>query len=514
MASDPQTPQPPINRPMILASMLLSTTMTALDSTIANVALPHIAGSVDASSDQVTWVLTSYIIAAAIMTPTSGWLAGRFGHKRTFITAIIGFTIASALCGAAQSLSEIVLFRFLQGLFGALMMPLSQSALLAIFPGPSRGPIMAAWGSAAMVAPIAGPVLGGFLTDAFSWRSVFYINLPIGVLCSLGMFTFFPDRRPSGRTRFDSLGFLLLAVTLTAYQLMVDRGQTNDWFSSPEIRAEAFIAGLALILFLVHATTFDDPFVPLVLFTDRNFVSAILLIGALSILVFSALALLPTMTQNVLGYPVATAGLVMAPRGIGGMISFFVAGRLVGRIDHRILIVTGLLLFSSAFARMSHFSLQMDATDLAWTGFSQGLGTGLVFTPLSVLSYATLDPRLRTHGTGVFALMRSLGQASGVSIMQLLLVRNIQTVHARLTEGVRPDNPLAHAPWLAPPFSLSNPVGMAALNGEVTRQASMVAYVDMFHLMSYGAVLVIPLVLLMKKPGAQAIKTMDVIEEV
>ena len=344
MASDPQTSQPPVNRSLIAASMLLATMMTSLDSTIANVALPHIAGSVNASSDQVTWVLTSYIIAAAVMTPTSGWLAGRFGHKRTFMAAVIGFTVTSALCGAAQSLSQIVLFRFLQGLSGAMMMPLAQSALLNIFPGSERGPIMAAWGGAAMVAPILGPVLGGYLTDAFSWRSVFYINLPIGVLCLAGMATYFPDRRLLKRTRFDGLGFLLLAVTLTAYQLMLDRGQTNDWFASPETCIEASICGLGFVLFLTHSATFSDPFVPLVLFKDRNFVSAILMIGALSILVFSALALLPTMTQSLLGYPVATAGLVMAPRGIGGMISFFLAGRLVGKIDHRILIIIGLFL--------------------------------------------------------------------------------------------------------------------------------------------------------------------------
>jgi len=509
MAIDAAPTEPPINRAMVTVSVMLATIMTALDTTIANVALPHMAGSVNASADQITWVLTSYIVATAIMTPMTGWLAGRLGRKRVFVISIIGFTLASALCGAAQSLGQIVLFRLLQGVFSAAMMPLSQAVILDTYPTPSeRGPAMAIWGVGVMVAPIVGPVLGGWLTDDFSWRWVFYINLPIGVLCLLGVMSFIRDDRASVRVRFDLLGFSLLAVALAAFQLMLDRGQNNDWFQSTEIQIEATVAALALFLFVIHSATAKAPFLPLALLRDRNFVTAAALSVCVGMLVFSVLALLPPMCETLLGYPVVTTGLVTAPRGIGGLVSMIAVGQLVSRLDNRLIIASGLALFAASFFGMSHFSLQMDASAIAWTGFIQGLGIGLVFMPLTTLAFATLSPALRGDGAGVYALVRNLGQSAGVSIMQSLFTYLSVVVHARLTEPIRADNPLVSR--LGPAMSLGTTQGRIALDGEVTRQAAMVAYVDIFHMMGIGSLLLIPLVLMLQKPSRRGPREMMV----
>jgi MFS transporter, DHA2 family, multidrug resistance protein len=491
--------QPAPNRPMMMISIMGAMIMTVLDQTIANVALPHMAGSVSASADQITWVLTSYIIAAAIMTPTTSWLASRFGRKQVFLVSIIGFTAASAACGAAQNLDQIVIFRVLQGGCGAAMAPLSQAVMLDAYPYEERGPIMAIWGMGIMIAPICGPILGGWLTDNFTWRWVFYINLPVGVFAAIGVWTFLHEEDRGHRVRFDIMGFALLSLMLGAFQLCLDRGQNKDWFQSPEIVVEAGLAGLALVLFVIHSLTTDDPFLPLDLLKDRNFTAATVLGLAVGLLVFSVLALLPTMTQTLLGYPVMTAGMVAAPRGIGSLISMAVAGRLVGRVDARILIIGGLLLFAASFLGMSTFDLQMDSWAIVWTGVVQGLGTGLVFTPMSVLAFATLAPNLRTYGTGVFTLVRNLGNSAGISIMEATFVSNTQVVHARLAGGISPENPNAVAA-LGGASAMSSPVTMAGLNGQVTAQASMVSYIDVFHLMFLTTLAAIPLVLLLRKP--------------
>ena len=499
------------NRGMITISIMLATIMTALDTTIANVALPHMAGSVSASADQITWVLTSYIIATAIMTPMTGWLAGRFGRKNVFMISIIGFTAASAACGAAQSLEQIVLFRVLQGIFGAAMMPLSQAVMLDLFTLEERGPAMAVWGMGVMVAPIIGPVLGGWLTDDFSWRWVFYINLPVGVLCIAGVMTFLHDDANLEKRRFDITGFALLSIMLAAFQLFLDRGSNNDWFHSVETQLEAATAALALILFLIHSFLAEKPFIPMDLFRDRNFSAAAVLGVAVGLLVFSVLALLPPMIETLLGYPVITTGLVTAPRGIGSLVSMFFVGRLVGRIDTRLIILTGLTMFAVAFYQMSHFNLLMNAYLIATTGFIQGLGTGLVFMPMTTLAFATLAPSMRADGTGVFTLVRNLGNSAGISIMQAIFTSLNQTVHARLVQNLTPEN--ANAKAYLPPSALSTTLGQASLNGEVSRQAAMVAYVDVFHLMFITCILMMPLLLLLKpanaappKPGEGAIE--------
>lgn len=488
------------HRGLITASIMLATVMNSLDTTIANVALPHMAGSVSASADQITWVLTSYIVAAAIMTPMTGWLAGRFGRKKVFMISILGFTAASALCGAAQSLEQIVGFRLLQGVFGAALIPLSQAVLMDIYPAEQQGPAMAMWGMAAILGPIVGPALGGWLTDDFSWRWVFYINLPLGALAFAGVSSFIHDHKHEEKIPFDFMGFMLLSVAIGSFQLFLDRGDDRAWFESREIWIEASLAALALGLFVFHTATAERPFLPRAMLRDVNFITATAFGFFIGILLFSTLALLPPMMETLMGYPVVTTGLVTAPRGVGSLLSMFLVGQLIRRVDPRLIILTGLIISAGALYGMTRFSLQMDSALFIWTGLFQGVGIGLIFVPLTTLAFATLNPTLRADGAGVFTLVRNLGSSAGISIMQALHTSNTQIIHSGMVEHLRPDNPLARAPWLAAPFSLTNPAGVALLDGEVDRQASMIAYIDDFRLMLFVALALAPVLLLMRRP--------------
>jgi DHA2 family multidrug resistance protein len=498
-APDPAAPT--ANRAAITISIMLATIMQAIDTTIANVALPHIQGSLSAAQDQITWVLTSYIVAAAIMTPLTGWLAGAFGIKRVFLISVAGFTAASVLCGLADSLAQMVLFRLLQGVCGAALMPLSQAVLLRVNPPERHGQAMAVWGTGAMVGPIVGPALGGWLTDNYNWRWVFYINLPIGIIAFLGILVFIHETGHARRERFDFFGFAALGIAIGALQMMLDRGELKDWFHSTEIWVEATIAGLALYLFVVHTiTTSERPFLNRDLLRDRNFVAGNVLMFFVGVIMFATLALQPTMLQQSMNYPVATAGLVIAPRGIGTMVSMFLIGRIINLVDNRLLILSGLALTALSLYQMSGFALVMDMQPVIVSGLVQGFGLGLVFVPLSTISFATLPRSVLTQGTALFSLTRNIGSSIGIAILEALFVENTQTVHSRLVEYLRPDNPLTHAPYLRTPYSLSTTTGIAALNAEVTRQAQMVAYIDDFKSMMVIAFLVAPLLLLLRKP--------------
>jgi DHA2 family multidrug resistance protein len=497
----PDHAAPAVNRAAITISIMLATIMQAIDTTIANVALPHIQGSLSAAQDQITWILTSYIVAAAIMTPLTGWLAGAFGIKGVFLISVAGFTLTSALCGMAENLPQMVLFRLLQGIFGAALMPLSQAVLLRINPPERHGQAMAIWGTGAMIGPIAGPALGGWLTDNYNWRWVFYINLPVGIIAFLGILFFIHESRHAHRERFDFFGFAALGVAIGALQMLLDRGELKDWFHSTEIWIEATIAGLALYLFVVHTvTTREPPFLDRDLLRDRNFVVGLVLMFFVGVIMFATLALMPTMLQQSMNYPVATAGLVIAPRGIGTMVAMFLVGRIIGLVDIRLLILSGLALTTVSLYQMSGFSLAMDTQPIVVSGLVQGFGLGFVFVPLSTISFSTLPRSVLTQGTAIFSLMRNIGSSIGIAILEALFVENTQIVHSRLVEQLRPDNPLAQAPYLLSPYSLSTTTGIAVLNAEVTRQAQMVAYIDDFKLMMVIAFLVAPLLLLLHKP--------------
>ncbi|HWW64787.1 MAG TPA: DHA2 family efflux MFS transporter permease subunit [Sphingomonadaceae bacterium] len=495
----------PVTRRFITASVLAATLMNSLDLTIANVALPHMQGSVSASSDQITWVLTSYIVAAAIFTPMTGWLGSRFGRRRLMLVSVMGFTVASMLCGVAHTIGELVLFRMLQGLFGAALVPMSQAILLDINPPERHGHAMAIWTMGAIMAPILGPVLGGWLTDNFTWRWVFFINLPVGILAFIGLSIFLPGMKEENPVRLDIFGFATLGIAVGALQLMLDRGQQLDWFSSLEICIEGAAFLFFLYLFIVQTLTARRPFIDLALFADRNFLACSILGFLVGVLVFSVLALLPQILEGLMGYPVVTTGLVMAPRGVGTLLAVIFVSRFAKRFDGRLLILVGLCCNAVSMFMMSRVWLGMDSGIIITSGLVQGVGTGLIFVPLTTLAFATLPPRFRNEGAAMFTLIRNLGSSIGISALQVLSYRNAEKVHGRLVEGLRPDNPVVAT--MPHQFSLTEPSGIAALAGEVQRQAMMVSMVDNFWLLSVVTILAAFLLLFMKSPrkGAEAV---------
>ncbi len=489
------------HRRMITLSVMLASIMQALDNTIANVALPDIQGTLSTTQDQITWVLTSYIIAAAIMTPLSGWLAGQLGRRRVFLASIVGFTVASSLCGLAQTLPEMVAARLLQGIAGAALIPMSQAALLDINPPQHHARAMALWVMGVVLGPIVGPVLGGWLTENYNWRWVFYINVPFGVLSFLGVATFMRET-PTRRSAFDFFGFATLSLAIGALQLMLDRGQLKDWFASPEIRIEAGVALLALYLFVVHMlTTSKTPFISPALFRDRNFVTGNVFIFVVGAVLFATLALLPPLMQDLLGYPVVLTGLLTAPRGIGTLVAMAIVGRIVGRVDSRLIIGAGFALTAYSAWQMGGFFLQMDTRPLLWSGLAQGLGTGFVYVPLATITFATLPQQWRNEGTAMFSLVRNVGSSIGISFVETMLVRGGQTLHARLAEHINPyrGDGLAALPHGA--------AALARLDSMVSAQAMMIAYDNDFKLMMLLSLLALPLIALLRSARGKAART-------
>ena len=488
-----------LQRLVITASIMAAALMQTLDTTIANVALPHIQGSVSASQDQIVWVLTFYIVAAAIMTPLTGWLSERIGKKRLLLFSVAGFTVASALCGAAQSLGQIVAFRFLQGIAGAALMPLAQAILLDINPPEKYGQAMATFASAVVLGPILGPTLGGWLTENLSWRWVFYINLPLGIMAFVGAWMFMPSRGANTAPKFDFFGFGSLGIGVGALQLMLDRGQQNDWFGSTETWVELMVAVVGLYLFTIHSITAKAPLFTRELFKDVNFrtttASSLIIMGAM----YASLALVPPMLQNLYGYPVFTAGLIIMPRGVGALVTMLTVGRLLARIDARALMGTGLVLMAASFWMMSRFTLDMGYMPFVESGFVQGLSMGLIWVPMSAIAFATLPGNYRVQGATVSNLIRNVGGSIGISLLQVLLIQNMQTVHAHLAAHIRPENPIVQQMM---PGGHPTPGTMAAINGMVGQQAAMIAYVNDYWLMGIVVLLMLPTLLLLRSPRA------------
>jgi DHA2 family multidrug resistance protein len=482
----------------ITIAVMLGTLMQVLDTTIANVALPNMQGTLNATQDQVAWVLTSYIVGAAIMTPPTGWLAGRFGRKRMYLFSIIGFTVASFLCGISTSLTEIVLFRVAQGLFGASMVPISQAILLDSYPREKHGMAMAIFGVGIMLGPILGPTLGGWLTDSYSWRWVFFINIPVGVLTVLMVSTYVHETEINKTRTFDAMGFVFLSLAIGALQMMLDRGQRQDWFGSPEIIIEFGLLLCGMWLFAIHATGEEHPYIDLRLFKDRNYVLSTTVGLVVFTTLFAAMALIPPFAQNLLGYPVITTGLVLMPRGIGTMVTMMIAGRLANKIDPRVMISSGLGVMAWSLYEMSQFDLQVDMWALTWTGFVQGLGMGLSMITLMTIAFSTLPATLRTEATGVYNLIRNIGGSVGISVAFTLLDRYGQVNHQVLAQHITPYNAALGASPMG--TDLSNTHDLAMLNSMVSRQAAMISYNNDFKLMMILSLAAIPLVLLLRRP--------------
>jgi MFS transporter, DHA2 family, multidrug resistance protein len=494
------------NRGLTTATIIVACVMQGLDTTIVNVCLPHIQGSMSASQDQISWVLTSYIVSSAIMMPLTGWLAGRFGVKYIFLASVIGFTFASALCGAATSLDQLVLYRMLQGVCSAGLVPLGQATLFTIYPREKHGHAMAIFSTGAMMGPILGPTLGGWLTDNLDWRWCFYINLPVGALCALGIFLCLRPGRGPRRDELDLFGFAMLSLAVGSLQLMLDRGQTKDWFHSTEIWVEGTLSLLCFYLLVVHTMTAGErSFVNRELLKSPNFMAGSVLMFGVGMILSGSLALLPSMMQVLLNYPVFDAGWMMAPRGFGTMLAMFIVARLLDRIDSRLFILVGFLLTAASLWQMTGYSLQMGSWPILFAGFAQGFGLGFTFVPLNLLALSGLPHHILTQGTALRALMRMLGGSIGIAVLETQLTQNTQIVHSRLVEALRPDNPLAQAPFLAAPFSLTSPSGIAALNHEVTRQSAMIGYIDDFALMLIVILASLPLLLLVRVPRRQPV---------
>jgi MFS transporter, DHA2 family, multidrug resistance protein len=486
------------NRGLITACVILATLLQSLDSTIANVALPYMQGSMSASQEEINWVLTSYIVAAAIMTAPIGFLAARFGRTRLFVASVVGFTLASVLCGMAQSLGQIVMFRVLQGMFGAALVPLSQAVLFDIYSVEQRGAAMAIWGMGVMVGPILGPTLGGWLTENYDWRWVFYINVPFGILAAIGIMMLLKETPRRRSARVDWIGFGALSLAVGSFQMMLDRGEVLDWFSSPEIITEACLAGLGFYFFLIQLSFSRNPFLSPRLFTDLNYLIGLIFMFVVGLILYATLALLSPYLQILMNYPVVTAGLMLAPRGIGTMAAMVLCGRLVGRVSVRLLVALGFVATAYALYDMTSWTPDVSEWTVFVVGFIQGLSIGLVFVPLSTVAFSTLPLELRIEATGVFSLIRNIGSAIGISVTGALLATNTQVNHALIGDSITPFNRTLLSGHILRFWSPENMHGAAVLNEEITRQASTIAYVDDFKLMLVLALVSMPFVFFLR----------------
>jgi DHA2 family multidrug resistance protein len=461
-------------------------------------------GALQSSQDQISWVLTSYIVAAAIATPLTGWLCSAFGRRNVFLVAVAGFTVASALCGMADNIWEIVAARLLQGLFGAALVPLSQAVLLDINPKEKIGQAMAIWGAGIMIGPILGPMLGGWLTENASWRWVFYINLPVGVMAFYGIARYLPESRPAG-IRLDLFGFATLSLSIGLLQMFLDRGEQLDWFDSNEIRVEAIGCLIAFAFFVAHTfTAIGTSFFDRRLLKDRNFVTGLLFAFIVGLVLYATMALLPTLLQGLLGYPVVYTGMVMAPRGIGTMVAMLMVGRLLHYIDARAIMALGFTLTAIALYMMTAMTLDMNSHVILLSGVIQGLGIGFTFVPLSAVAFATLAPDLRNDGTPIFSLLRNIGSSVGISIVQAMLTSGTARAHAELATDISAGNLALQS--LPSALNPATAAGLGMLNAEVTRQAAMMAYLDDFRFMLVLTVVSLPLLLLIRKARPAAKK--------
>jgi MFS transporter, DHA2 family, multidrug resistance protein len=491
------------NKGLLTLAVMGSTIIQILDSTIANVAIPHMQTSLGATRDTVTWVLTSYIIASAVAIPVTGWLSERIGSRRLYLFAVAGFILASMLCGIASNLTQMVIFRLLQGISGAFIGPLSQTVLLDINKPSRQQKAMAVWGMGIMLAPIFGPMIGGWLTETYNWRWCFYINLPIGIPTLVILWWLLPSR-PINRRTLDIFGFSMLALGLATLQLMLDRGQQEGWLESLEIRVEIVIILSAFWMFGIHQWRTAKPMFDRLLFKDRNFVTALNFMVLIGMMMFGIFALLPPMLQGLFNYSVFDTGILLAPRGVGILVSMFIASRLAGKIDPRAIVAVGFAITAFSMWMMTQWSLNMDWHPVVWTGLLQGLGMGFVFIPMNGIAFATLSMKLRTDGSSLLYLFRSLGGSVGISVMTTLLGVNIQTAHEDLGSHITAYSISSVDPSTADRLGSYGEIAMRLIDAEINRQATMIAYLDDFKTMMIAIFLFMPLVFLLKstKGGA------------
>ncbi|HDU7890465.1 DHA2 family efflux MFS transporter permease subunit [Legionella pneumophila] len=490
---------PASRRWIITIAIMTATLMQVLDTTIVNVALPHMQGALGASPDEITWTLTSYLVASAIFMPLTGYFTDRFGRKAYLLLSIIGFTITSALCGAATSIVQMVVFRLLQGIFGAGLVPLSQAILTDIFPDNERGKAMAIWGMGVMVGPILGPSLGGYLTDIASWRWTFYVNIPFGIAAALMVFHFVPDTLKKER-KMDWVGMILIALAVGSIQYVLDRGNQMDWFAALDIRTATFLGLISLCGFITYSlknksnTLFD-----LSIFQDRNFVLSSILLAVLGLGMYGTMVIQPQMLQGLLNYPVLIAGLIMAPRGIASMFSMMIVGKFINQIQPRWLISIGVLLSALGIYITTHYSQDISLAWLIWPLVLQGFGLGLIFVPLSSIAFSTLPVSSRAEAAGLYSLLRTIGSSVGISITITFLSRHTQMAWNQIGGSIQLYNP-ALTEYLRPwHFKATDPQAAALLVNELSKQSLMLSYINTFAFIMWSFLIMLPFVLLLKQ---------------
>ncbi|HTP61118.1 MAG TPA: DHA2 family efflux MFS transporter permease subunit [Burkholderiales bacterium] len=486
------------------AAVILATVLYSIDWTIASVALPHMRGAFSATQDQISWVITSYIVASAIMIPTAGFMSAKFGRKRVFVAAVGGFTLASMFCGLADSLEMEVIARIVQGMSGAFLIPLSQAIVLDTYPPEDHTRMMGWWGVGSVFGPVIGPALGGYLTEYADWRWIFFINLPFGVLALAGVLAFLPETKADRARKLDWFGFLVLALGIGTLQLMLDRGQRFDWFESPEIILEGALAALGLYLFAVHSLTTRDPFLNPRLLRVPGFLLGLAFVFLYGLLTLPPMVLMPTFMQDLRGMPVDTIGLLQAPRGFGLIVSMFAGGALTHLLGPRLLVGFGFGCLAAAGAEMASWTVDVGEWPIVWTGFVQGVGAGIIWVPLQSIFFASLAPAQRTEAASVLNLVRSLASAIGVSIALTLLTRNSTIARSQMVEHLRPDSAAFRHADLVRGWDLATLDGLAQAQRQVELQAAMIGYSNDFLMLACGALLALPLLLLIPKPGQSA----------
>jgi DHA2 family multidrug resistance protein len=487
---------PGLRRNMVTICAMTATIMQALDTTIANVALPYMQGTLSASQDQINWVLTSYIVAAAIMTAPVGWIANRFGRKRTFIICSAGFTVASVMCGLAQDINQMVVFRLLQGVFGAALVPLSQAVMLDSYALHERAKAMSIWGMGVMMGPIMGPSLGAWLTETYSWHWVFFVNLPFGIVTVLGLMVFMDETKQNTELRFDWFGFAALAIGIGALQVALDRGEQLGWLESNEIIAEFVIAAVGFYYFFAHSFTTDRPFIQFALFRDRNFLTGCIFMTVMGLVLYSTMALASPYLQNVIGYPIITAGVLLASRGCGTFVAMMLVGRLMRTIEARTLIITGLSLTALSLYWMTAWTDQTGVAEIVTISIIQGFGFGLVFVPLSTVAFMTLPNHLRTDGTSMLTLMRNVASSVGISIVIAQLTEGGRRVYAILSEHITPFNHAMQMPDVSGMINLGTDKGRAMADVMVQLQAQIIAFSQDYQLVMFFILGSIPLAIM------------------
>jgi len=487
---------PGMRRNMVTICAMTATIMQALDTTIANVALPYMQGSLSASQDQINWVLTSYIVAAAIMTAPVGWIANRFGRKRIFVVCSAGFTIASVMCGVAQDINQMVLFRLLQGVFGAALVPLSQAVMLDSYALHERAKAMSIWGMGVMLGPIMGPSLGAWLTETYSWHWVFFVNIPFGIVTVAGLLVFMDETKQDTELRFDWFGFAALAIGIGSMQLALDRGEQLGWLESNEIIVEAIVSIIGFYYFFAHSLTTAKPFIQFAIFKDRNFITGCVFMAVMGLVLYSTMALSSPYLQNVIGYPILTAGLLLATRGLGTFVAMMMVGRIMKYVEARTLIMSGMALMSLSLFYMTGWTDQTNVPTIVVVSIAQGFGLGLVFVPLSTVAFLTLPNHLRTDGTSMLTLLRNVASSIGISIVIAQLTEGGRRVYAVLSEHVTPFNHAMQMPDVRRLIDMSSDGGRALADAMVAIQAQIIAFALDYQMVMIITLCAIPLALM------------------